>query len=142
MHAFVKAESVDKGKELGAPDAFIIEKAIKENWIKVVKLNRKQSLRVRRLIRETRIGLGEAGALTLARDKGMMVILDDREARAIAKSWGLEYAGTIMVLYEAFIKKFITYDELVEGLAKLTRVMWISTDIITEVIRRARKEIK
>lgn len=47
-----------------------------------VKLNRKQNLRVRRLTKETRIGLGEAGALTSARDKRMMVILHDREARA------------------------------------------------------------
>jgi len=46
-----------------------------------------------------------------------------------------------MVLYEAFAKNLIGYDELVEDLAKLTKIMWISTDVITGIIRRA-KEVK
>jgi predicted nucleic acid-binding protein len=88
---FVKVESVDKGKELGAPDALIIEKAIQEGWVKIVKLTQKQNLRAQKLVRETRIGPGEASALVLAKDKGLITILDDKEARAIAKSWGLKY---------------------------------------------------
>jgi hypothetical protein len=47
-----------------------------------------------------------------------------------------------MVLYEAFIRKLITYDEFVEDLAKLARVMWISSDVITELIKRAKKVIE
>jgi predicted nucleic acid-binding protein len=86
--------------------------------------------------------LGEAGALTLAKDKKMLVILDDKEARAIAKSWDLDYIGTVMVLYEALVRNIISYDELVEDLAKLTKVMWISSDVIAEVIKRAMKVIK
>lgn len=139
---FVKVESVDKGKELGAPDALEIESAINEGWIKVAELTRKQSVKTRRLVRETRIGLGEAGALILARDEGLMVILDDKEARGIAKSWGIKHTGTVMVLYEAFVKKFISYDELIEDLAKLAKVMWVGTDVITEVIRRAKRVIE
>ncbi|MEA2089337.1 MAG: hypothetical protein U9O89_01060 [Thermoproteota archaeon] len=104
---FVKVESVDRGKERGALDALEIEGAIDEGWIKVAKLTREQSAKIESLISETGIGLGEAGALTLARDEEMMVILDDKEARAIAKSWSLEYRGTLMVLYEAFVKKLI-----------------------------------
>jgi predicted nucleic acid-binding protein len=139
---FVKVESVDKGKELGASDALEIERAISENWIKISKLTRKQSQNIRRLVAETRIGLGEAQALTLAKDKGMIVILDDKEARAIAKSWNLKYTSTVMVLYEAFVKNLINYDELIEDLAKLAKVMWISTDVITDIIKRAKKVIK
>lgn len=44
-----------------------------------------------------------------------------------------------MVLHEAFVKKLISYDALIEDLAKLARVMWVGTDVITDVIRRARK---
>jgi len=43
------------------------------------------------------------------------------------------------VLYEAFVKNLISYDELIEDLAKLAKVMWISTDVITEIIKRAEK---
>jgi predicted nucleic acid-binding protein len=139
---FVKVESVDRGKELGAADALEIERAIKEGWIKVADLTRRQKQTVQRLISEARVGLGEAEALTIARDEKVPIILDDKEARAIAKSWDLELMSTVMVLYEAFIKDLISYDELVEDLAKLTRVMWISTDVITEVIKRAKKVVK
>jgi len=139
---FVKVESVDKGKEIGAPDALEIEKAINEGWVKVTELTRRQNQSMQRLVDETRIGFGEAGALILARDKKVPAILDDKEARALAKSWNLDYTSTLMVLYEASIKNLISYDELVEDLAKLTRVMWISTDVITDVIKRAKKVVK
>jgi len=139
---FVKVESVDKGKEVCASDASEIERAIDAGWIKVAKTNEIQDKIIQRLVNEARIGLGEAGALTLAKDQKMLVILDDKEARAIAKSWDLDYIGTIMVLYEAFVKSIINYDELVDDLAKLTKVMWISADVITEVIKRAQKVIE
>jgi len=139
---FVKVESVDRGKEVGAPDAVEISRAIEEGWIKVIGVTKRQNQTVQRLVSEARIGFGEAGALTLARNKSIPVILDDKEARALAKSWDLELTSTVMVLYEAFIKNLISYDELVEDLAKLTRVMWISTEIITDVIRRAKRVVK
>jgi len=139
---FVKVESVDKGKELGALDALEIERAINEGWIKVTELTRRQNQITQGLVSELRIGFGEAGALTLAKDKEIPVILDDKEARALAKGWGLEHTSTVMVLYEAFVKNLISYDELVEDLARLTRVTWISTDVITDVIKRAKKVMK
>ena len=136
---FVKIESVDKGKELGAPDALEIEKAIEEGWIMIAEPTKEQGETAQRLIGEMRIGLGEAGALTLAKDGKMLALLDDKEARAIAKSWDLEYTGTVMVLYEAFVCELINYDELVEDFAKLAKVMWISSDVTTEIINKARK---
>ena len=39
---FVKVESVDRGKELGASDAIEIERAIDEGWIKVAKTSKIQ----------------------------------------------------------------------------------------------------
>jgi uncharacterized protein len=136
---FVKVETVDKGKELGAYDALEIEKAIEQGWIKVTEPTKRQEETVQRLIGDKRIGLGEAGALTLAKEGNMLVILDDKEARAIAKSWDLDHTGTVMVLYEAFVCKLISYDELVEDFAKLAKVMWISTDVTTEIISKAKK---
>jgi hypothetical protein len=135
---FVKRETVDKGKELGAIDAREIEGAIKAGWIKVSRLNKRQRQQAQRLVKEAKIGFGEAEALVKAADKELLLIVDDKEARAIAKSWGLEYTGTPLVLYEAFVKGLVSYDELIDDLAKLTKVMWISTEVITEIIRRAK----
>ncbi len=135
----VKMEVVDRGKELGAKDALEIEDAIKEGWIKVAKLSKKQGEQAKELVDETKVGLGEAEALVLARDRRALVILDDKEARAIAKSWKLEYTSTVTVLYEAFFKRLMSFDELIEDLSKTAKIMWISTDVITEIIKRAEK---
>jgi predicted nucleic acid-binding protein len=66
---FVKLESVDRGKKLGASDALEIERAIGEDWIKVAKLTLKQSQNTRKLVAEARIGLGEAGALMIRKQE-------------------------------------------------------------------------
>jgi predicted nucleic acid-binding protein len=108
----------------------------------VAKLTQKQGLSMRKMVDEANIGLGEAGALTLANNKKMMVILDDREARTIAKSWNSEYTSTVMVPYEAFVRNLISYDGFTEDLTKLARRMWTGTNVITEVIKRAKKMLK
>lgn len=92
-------------------------------------------------MRDTRIGRGEAEALVIAKEKKLLAILDDREARALAKSWGVEYQGTAMVLFEAFTKGKINYDELIESLTQLSKVSRLSSDVIAEIIKRA-KEVR
>lgn len=141
MSPFVKAECVDKGREAGARDVPEIERGIREGWVQLVSLDREELQEARRLLDEARIGQGEAEALVLSKRRRMLAVLDDKEARALAKGWNLRHTSTVMVLFEAFKRELISYDELVEDLAKLTSIMWISTDVITEVIRRA-KEVR
>jgi len=90
---------------------------------------------------EAHIGQREAEALALSKHRRTLAVLDDKEARAIAKAWNLEYTSTVMVLFEAFKREVISYDDLAESLAKLSGIIWISTDVITEVIRIA-KEVR
>jgi len=141
MSPAVKVECIDKGREAGATDVVAMENGIKQGWIQLVNLDKEEMREARRLMDEVRIGMGEAETLVLARSRNALAVLDDKEARAIAKSWNLEYTSTLMVLYETFAKNLIDYDELVEDLAKLTKIIWISTDVITDIIRRA-KEVK
>ena len=139
MSPSVKVECIDRGKEAGARDVLEIEKGIGEGWIQLVNLDKGEVREARRLVDEARIGPGEAETLALAKSRSVLAVLDDKEARAIAKSWSLQHTGTVMLFYEAFVKGLIGYDELVEDLAKVTRIMWISTDVITEIIRRAKE---
>jgi len=138
---FVKAECIDRGREAGAREVPEIERGIREGWVQLVNLDKPERQEARRLLDEARIGEGEAEALALSRHRHTLAVLDDKEARAIAKGWNLEHTSTVMVLFEAFKRELISYDELVEDLAKLTSIMWISTDVITELIRRA-KEVR
>jgi predicted nucleic acid-binding protein len=84
-----------------------------------------------------RIGQGEAEAILLAKERSVPVILDDAEARAVARSLGLDYLGTLMLPYQAFVRKILSREELVEILTGLGRVLWVSPDVIAEILRRA-----
>lgn len=133
----VKVECVDKGKAFGAQDAYEIERGIAEGWIKVLPLQRAWVDRVKRMMQRAEIGPGEAEALIVAKEKGVPVILDDAEARAIARSSGLEFMGTLMVPYEAFVGQVISYKEFVGILTDLSKVLWVSPAVIAEMFRRA-----
>jgi len=133
----VKVECVDKGKAAGAKDVHEIEKAMREGWLTVANLDKAQQANARRLIGSAGIGPGEAEAIVLAKAKGIQVILDDAEARAVAKSLAVERKGTAMVPYEAFARRMITREEMIQLLTDLSRVLWISPAVITEILRRA-----
>ncbi len=137
----VKVESVDRGRELGAADVAEIEKGMEEGWIKMRTLSVRERREVSGLMARTNLGLGEAEALISARTSDSVIILDDKEARAIAKSWHLKHAGTVMVLYQALSKSLLTYDEFVEALGELARVIWISPDVMGAIMARA-KEVR
>lgn len=137
MPPFVKVECIDNGKEIGAPDAYEIEKAVQEGWIKSATLDRKWKTRVNNLMQRAPIGQGEAEALIIAREKGIPVVLDDADARALARALGIEHVGTLMVPYEAVIKGLIRYDELLSILSDLSKVLWVSPAVIAEILRKA-----
>lgn len=133
----VKVECVDKGREVGARDVHEIERAMREGWLKVAELEAAQRAGARRLTRRARIGAGEAEAIVLANERKMLVILDDAEARAVAKSLGVEHKGTVMVPYEAFARHMIPREALAQIITDLSKVLWISSAVIAEVLRRA-----
>lgn len=135
----VKEECIDKGKAIGAPDAYEIEKAVQEGWIREATLDKRSRARIEQLMRRAQIGQGEAEALILARAKKLPVILDEADARAVARGLKIEYKGTVMVLYEAFIRRLVRYEELGVILTDLSKVLWVSPAVIAEILRRAQE---
>jgi predicted nucleic acid-binding protein len=57
----------------------------------------------------TKLDLGESSSIALALEtKNALVILDERKARNIARSLGLDITGTVGVLLEAYQQGFIS----------------------------------
>lgn len=138
----VKIECIDRGKAIGAQDVYEIERCLQQGWITVVPLAKNSEREAKQLMARARLGQGEAEAILLARERSVPVILDDAEARAVARSLGLQYLGTLMLPYQAFRREILSREELVEILTGLSRVLWVSPDVIAEILRRAegRKE--
>lgn len=130
-------EVVIEGKRLRKAGVEEIEKAIQAGWLKVVSLSKSQLNKVEAYRASAEIGRGEAEAIALARSRRLPVIVDDRHARELANALGLEFLGTGAVLLEAYFRKLFGKKEFVESLRELGKVMWLSPDVMAELLRLA-----
>lgn len=98
----VYSEIVVKGKRL--PGSKEVAKA---KWITKKKI--KNKLKARRLQRIHNLGAGEAATVVLAQEiKAGLAIIDERRARIVALSEGINIIGTLGVLELSFTKNLIT----------------------------------
>jgi len=127
----VKIEVVDRGKKLGKKDAYLIERAINEGWIKVSKSK----------IVEIPLELerGEVAALSLAKDLGIKeVLVDETSARTAARLLGLTPRGTIFPLLKALESKEIDLNEFLGLLNTLVKEgSRLKEEVYLETIRKA-----
>lgn len=133
----VHEEVVVEGKRLRKAGAEEIEKAIQSGWIKVTALIRSQLSKAEAYRASGGIGRGEAEAMALARGRGLPVIVDDRYARGLAGTLGLELMGTAAVLLEAYWRGLMSKREFAESLRELGKVMWLSPEVVAELLRLA-----
>lgn len=132
----VKIEVVDRGKQLGERDAYVIEKAIGDGWLKVLSVE----------IMEVPIKLepGEVAVLSLAKRLGLReVLMDEVSARTVARLLGLIPRGTIFVLLKALEKKEVDLNKFLEVLNELIRHGFrMKEEVYLEAVRKARQIVK
>lgn len=135
----VKKEVIEQGRAVNAPGVRQIEAAIADRWICEVQLTADATRLAAKLLQGTRLGQGEAEAIALGRSRDLRVVLDDKEARAMAEAVGARYVGTAGALLEAFVRGFFTFDGLEEAVRDLGGVLWLSPNVVAEILRRARE---
>jgi len=115
----VYRETGERGR--GKPDAPVIRDAVERGEVKVYDV-RDQNL-VRMFQRHPEIHMGEAETLAAAKELNAFAIVDEAEARAIAKAYGIKTrTGTLFLLFRLLALKRIEaseceriLDELVES---------------------------
>jgi predicted nucleic acid-binding protein len=129
----VKIEVVDRGKQLGEKDAYVVEKAIGEGWLKVLSVDIVEVL--------IKLDKGEEATLSLAKKLGLKVVLvDEAPARAAARLMGLTPRGTVFVLLKALEKNEIDLDEFLEALDELIgQGFRLKEEVYMEAVKEARK---
>lgn len=130
----VKVEVVDKGKLLKEKDAYTIEKAIHEGWLKV--LTASEIIEV-----PMKLDKGEVAALSLAKKlKLNVVLLDEVSARSAARLMDLTPRGTVFVLLKALEKKEIDLDEFLEVLSQLiSEGFRLKEEVYVEAVKEAKR---
>jgi len=131
----VKVEVVDRGKALGEQDSYVIEKAIKEGWIKVLKT---EPIEI-----PIKLHPGEIAVLSLAKKLGVKeVLVDEKPARFAAKLLNLKPRGTVFVLLKALKEWLIDLDEFIDTLSEMIRQGFrLKEEIVVEAIKEAKRII-
>jgi predicted nucleic acid-binding protein len=129
----VKYEVVERGKELNKKDAYLVEKAIGEGWLKVKKA---EAVDI-----PIKLEAGEMAAISLAKNLGIPeVLIDEAPGRAAAELVGLTPRGTLFVLLKALEEGKITLDELLDLLDDLVKEGFrLKEEVYLEAIRKARE---
>lgn len=134
----VRNEVVDQGKAVGAAEVVQVEKAMTDGWIGIVRLTPKERKSMETLLHTSRLDDGEAESLAIARSHRCMVVIDDKEGRALAAAMGIEHMGTAGILLEAYANGRLRIDELEDTLRELSGVLWLSPAVVVEILRKAR----
>lgn len=122
----VYRECVIDGKD--REDAKRIENAA---WIRVVDI---KNIDLKKAL-NTVLDEGESEAIVLAlQESADLILLDDYEARELARTYGLKITGTIGLLIKAKYEGDIS--SIDEMLKKLRRTgFWLSDDLYTKILR-------
>ena len=134
----VRIEVVEGGKVVDPAGVKQVEAALEARWIRELQPTAEEERLAAQLREHSRLGAGEAEALALAGSRHLLVVLDDKEARVMAQAIGIPYLGTAGVLLEALVRGCLRYDELEEATRDLGTVLWLSPDVVAEILMRAR----
>ena len=133
----VAEEAVNQGKTKGNPDAYAIEQAINNKWITTHTISEQNLKKSKTLAEMTGIDIGEAQAIILAKQKNeKQILIDETNARQIAKHLGLHPKGTIFIILNATKKKHITKDTAKDMLNKLIEAnFYLNTKIYRDTLK-------
>ncbi len=131
----VKLEVIDRGKDEGMADAFLIESEVENGWIVVAN---KHNNKIKEIAESAGIDVGEASAIMLAKKLKYPILIDDLAARRFAIGLGLEVIGSIGVLIKSAKLQKIPKNEALDATDKLAKIMWLSVDVYED----ARKTIE
>ena len=129
----VKVEVVDRGKQLGIEDAYIIERAIDDGWLKVLKA---EPVEV-----PIKLQSGGIAVLSLAKKLRLReVLVDEASARTAARLLDLTPRGTVYVLLKALENREIDLNRFLEALSQMIRQGFrLKEEVYVEAVREARR---
>jgi len=118
----VVEEVIDKGKILGAPDAFIAEELIQRSIIKVGEPARSGFLAL--LSTLPHLHEAEAQVLALAKELDGIAIVDDSLARDVSRLYDVEAHGTVYLLLRLLYRGRLSRKQVRDAIDDMISVGW------------------
>jgi len=117
-------EVVVEGKKLGKADAWEVEKGIEKGWLERISLTPEEKALASEFKREFRfLGPGECEALACAEKRGLLLIVEERKTRTVARIRGIPYTVAQAIPVEGYTKGKLPYDKAVELLEEIAAAM-------------------
>ncbi|MFH1256821.1 MAG: hypothetical protein V1494_06035 [Candidatus Diapherotrites archaeon] len=133
----VFAEAVSTGKEKGYADSFLIERLVKEKWIKVKGVSKKQLVKN---ANNFNIFGGEAEAVALYwQENAGLLVSDDDNVRSKKAVLGLNLIGTPSIILALFKVKAIDSGKTAEALNKLRKIGWFGSQVLDKILLEVEK---
>lgn len=89
------------------------------SWLEILDLNEQEQAQADETGQD--LGAGEAACIAAAVNRGFLMLSDDWEARALARSLGLEVSGSLGVLDRLVLKQILSLEEADALLEEMVR---------------------
>jgi len=133
----VVKEVVDKGKSLGAPDAFVVEQLVQQSVLKVKAPSNVAF--IEQLVKIPDLHQAEIQVLALAKEMNGIAILDEGIARQVARIYNIEAHGTVYLLLRLLFKGIFSKEQVREAVDRMITIGWRLT---AEEYRTLLKELE
>jgi len=137
----VYEEAVEEGLKHGFSDAITINECIQQGWIKLSKLTPKDRNLIQRISQHAfEIHPGEAQAIVLAKEMGVLLLMDESAGRALAEAWGVKVKGTVYVVMSALRVGLINQTEAKNAvLTMVNKGFRLEPNLLAKIIREIEK---
>lgn len=135
----VRAEVVDVGKQIGAPETAEIETLLSAGNLKVAPVP--EIALSRRLESNRGLSKADRDSIVLAFEKDARLLTDDTAVRTAARRLGIPLGGTLSVLFHLVDAGKMTPNEGVRNLDRLVDAGWYCSARLYSIARRTLEEI-
>lgn len=114
-------------------DAKLICRLIKESKIHVVREDQKPL--VETVGRDFALGKGEASAIILAKSRGLLLGIDDKQGIRACKVVGVRFTTTLAVIMRFYEKGILNADQTIAKIEKLRAYGWYQEELLERVLK-------
>ncbi len=135
--AYVYNEVVEEGKAKGKEDALLVESFVKKGFFKVIKADSKL---LKQLSEIRNISDADAETLILAKEHKAIAIIDESYLRTIADIEGIEYRGSVFLLFRLYKENVIKKYEIKDIVDNMIKLGWrCSTELYAAILDEIEK---
>lgn len=130
-------EVVERGKAKGLADALALGRIFDAKVIAIVEPSDKALLRT--LTNISGLEAADAETLTIAKERDYRAVVDDRLARKVARTYGIDFVGTPHILLTSIQHRLLTREGATKATDDMIEAGWrCGPELYREIVRMIR----